>query len=124
MPEAELPKPEPEQDLVVEHDLTGLLKPVALVEPEWATVALAGARPEHVDLGSSAEVLNDQVECCRAQASPLVALVNEQLPEVVGDVFGAVDLVGNHHKADLRLVGIDAQYWAWAPGCSVASSIN
>jgi hypothetical protein len=48
-----LAKLEPEQDLVVEHDLPGLLEAVALVEPDRTAVALAGARPQNVDFDSS-----------------------------------------------------------------------
>jgi len=41
------------------------------------------------------------------EASSLVALVDEQLPEIVGDAVGAADLVGDHHEPDRRLFGID-----------------
>ena len=39
-------------------------------------------------------------------ALPLVALVDEQLPQVVRYVVGTADLVGDHHEPDRRLVGI------------------
>jgi hypothetical protein len=39
--------------------------------------------------------------------SSLVAPVDEQLPEKVGDVVGAVDLVGDHHEPHRRLLVVD-----------------
>jgi hypothetical protein len=33
-------------------------------------------------------------------------LVDEQIPEIVRDVVGAADLVGDHHEPDRRLFGI------------------
>jgi hypothetical protein len=91
-----LTKPELEQEFIVEHDRTGLLEAVALVKRDRAAVALAGARAHHLDPGSAAKVLDDQVERCGAEALPLVALVDQQLPEVVRYVLGAgIDLVAD-----------------------------
>ena len=78
-----------------------------LVEGERAAVALTGARVQRVDSGSAAEVLDDQVERRSAEALPLVALVDEELPQVLRYVVGIVDLVGDHHEADRRVLGID-----------------
>ncbi len=50
---------------------------------------------------------NDQVERCCPEASSLVALVDQQLPQVVGDVVGAADLVCDHHEPDRRLSCMD-----------------
>jgi uncharacterized protein (DUF849 family) len=79
----------------------------SLVEADRAAVALAGARVQHLHSRSATEVLDDQVERCSTEALPLVALVNEQLPQVVRYVVGTIDLVGDHHEPDRRVFGMD-----------------
>ena len=96
---------QPQHDLVAVQ-LSGSCEAVSLVERDRAALALPGARPHGAD-APAPEVLDDQVERRRTEAPSLVALVDEQLPEEVGDVVGAADLVGDHHEPDRRLVGID-----------------
>ena len=57
------------QYLIVEYDLSGLLEAVALVEGDRAAFALTGARAQHLDSGSAAQVLDDQVEGRGAEAA-------------------------------------------------------
>src|SRR6266550_7413442 len=96
---------EPKQDLVA-VEIPGSFEAVSLVERDWAALSLPGARPYRADAPVS-EVLDDQVERCRTEASSLVAFIDEQLPEVMGDVVGAADLVGDHDEPDRHLFGID-----------------
>jgi len=92
--DTDLAKLEPEQDFIVENDVARLLEAVALVKRDRAAVALTGARAQDLDTGSTAEVLDDQVECRGADAQSLVALVNEELPEVLRYVIGAAPREG------------------------------
>src|SRR4051794_25451665 len=101
-----LGKPKPQRHLIPGH-LTGALEPVALVERDRAPVAPAGAGIEHLDAGSTTEVLDDQVERGSAEALPLVTLVNEELPQVVRLVVRTCDLVRDHHEPDWRIFGVD-----------------
>src|SRR5438128_7046617 len=102
-----LAKLELQQDLVVEDDFAGSLEAVALVEADWAPLPLAGACPHDLDFGSLAEVLDDEIERCRAIAPPLVAPVDEQLPEVLRKVVVTSDIVTDHHEPDRCLVRVD-----------------
>ena len=68
-------------------EISGSLEAVSLVERDRAALALPGARPHRAD-APVPEVLDDQVERCCTEASSLVALVDEQLPEIMGDVVG------------------------------------
>jgi hypothetical protein len=70
-------------------------------------IALAAARPHHVDAGAGPEVLHDEIERRGAVSAPLVPLVDQQPPQVLRDVFGVVDLVADHHKAHRTVLGID-----------------
>src|SRR6266516_8077815 len=96
---------QPEQDLVA-VEISGSFEAVSLVERDRAALALSDACPHRAD-APVAEVLDDQVERCCTEASSLVALVDEQLPEKMGNVVGAADLVGDHHEPDQRLFGVD-----------------
>src|SRR3954468_12721617 len=95
---------EPEQHLVVVAQLAGPLEAVALVEADRAALALTGARAQRLDSRPDTEVLDEQVERRRGEALPLVALVDEELPEVVRHVVGTCDVVGDHHEPDRRVV--------------------
>src|SRR2546421_9556517 len=96
---------QPEQDLVA-VEISGSFEAVPLVERDRAALALSDACPHRAD-APVAEVLDDQVERCCTEASSLVALVDEQLPEKVGNVVGAADLVSDHHEPHRRLFVID-----------------
>src|SRR5512133_848863 len=87
-------------------ELSGSFEAVSLVEGDGAALALSDACPHRAD-APVPEVLDDQVERCCTEASSLVALVDEQLPEKVGDVVGAADLVSDHHEPYRRLAVID-----------------
>ena len=87
-------------------EISGSLEAVSLVERDRAALALPDACPHRGD-APVPEVLDDQVERCCTEASSLVALVDQQLPEKVGDVVGAADLVRDHHEPHRGLFLID-----------------
>lgn len=88
--------------------IPGSFEAVSLVERDRAALALPGTPPHRAD-APAPEVLDDQVQRCCTEASSLVALVDEQLPELMSNVVGAADLVGDHREPDRRLFGTARQ---------------
>src|SRR2546430_9405543 len=96
---------QPAPDLV-SVEISGPLEAVPRVGRDRAALPPPDACPPRAD-APVAEVLDDQVERCCTEASSLVALVDEQLPEKVGNVVGVADLVSDHHEPHRRLFVID-----------------
>ena len=72
--------------------------------------------------GSIEEVPDDEVEGRRSHSLTLIPLVDQELSHVVGDVR-LLDVVGDHHEPNRRLVSIEtAQEIACAPGSCAASA--